>query len=87
VEEHLPVYDVRVCVLGHMQRGGAPSCFDRVLASRMGVKAVEALLEGKTGLMAGIRDNDIILTPVGEAISGHTKIDKELIKVSDIMTI
>jgi 6-phosphofructokinase 1 len=53
----------------------------------MGVKAVEALLEGKTGLMAGIRDNDIILTPVGEAIRGHTKIDKELIKVSDIMTI
>lgn len=87
VEQNLPVYDVRVCVLGHMQRGGAPTCFDRVLASRMGVKAVEALLDGKTGLMAGIRDNDIILTPVGEAIRGHTKIDKELIRVSDIMTI
>ncbi|MCX2719891.1 6-phosphofructokinase [Lentiprolixibacter aurantiacus] len=87
VEQHLPVYDVRVCVLGHMQRGGAPTCFDRVLASRMGVKAVEALLEGKTGFMAGIRDNDIILTPVSEAIKGHTKIDKELIRVSDIMTI
>lgn len=87
VEENLPVYDVRVCVLGHMQRGGAPTCFDRVLASRMGVKAVEALMEGKSNLMAGIRDNDIILTPVSEAIKGHTKIDKELIKVSDIMTI
>ncbi len=87
VEQNLPVYDVRVCVLGHMQRGGAPTCFDRVLASRMGVKAVEALLDGKSGLMAGIRDNDIILTPVSEAIKGHTKIDKELIRVSDIMTI
>ncbi|MGB5170637.1 6-phosphofructokinase [Eudoraea sp.] len=87
VEKNLPVYDVRVCVLGHMQRGGAPSCFDRVLASRMGVKSVEALLEGKSSLMAGIMDNKITLTPVEEAIKGKTKIDKELIRVSDIMTI
>lgn len=86
VEEHLPIYDVRVSVLGHMQRGGAPSCFDRVLASRMGVRAVEALLEGKTNLMVGIQDNKIILTPIAKAIKGHTKIDKELIRVSDIMT-
>lgn len=87
VEKNLPVYDVRVCVLGHMQRGGAPSCFDRVLASRMGVKSVEALLEGKTNLMAGIIDNNIVFTPVSEAIKGKSKIDKELIRVSDIMTI
>jgi len=87
VEKNLPVYDVRVCVLGHMQRGGAPSCFDRVLASRMGVKSVEALLEGKTNLMAGIIDNKITFTPVSDAIKGKTKIDKELIRVSDIMTI
>ena len=87
VEKNLPVYDVRVCVLGHMQRGGAPSCFDRVLASRMGVKSVEALLEGKTNLMAGIIDNKIVFTPVNDAIKGKSKIDKELIRVSDIMTI
>lgn len=86
VEEHLPIYDVRVSVLGHMQRGGAPSCFDRVLASRMGVKAVEALLDGKTNLMVGIQDNTITLTPINKAIKGHTKIDKELMRVSDIMT-
>lgn len=86
VEEHLPIYDVRVSVLGHMQRGGAPSCFDRVLASRMGVKAVEALLDGKTNLMVGIQDNKITLTPISKAIKGHTKIDKELMRVSDIMT-
>jgi len=86
VEEHLPIYDVRVSVLGHMQRGGSPSCFDRVLASRMGVKAVEALLEGKTNLMVGIQDNTITLTPISKAIKGHTKIDKELMRVSDIMT-
>lgn len=86
VEEHLPIYDVRVSVLGHMQRGGSPTCFDRVLASRMGVKAVESLLEGKSNYMVGIRDNKLILTPISEAINAHTEIDGELIKVSDIMT-
>ncbi|MGB7395836.1 MAG: 6-phosphofructokinase [Pricia sp.] len=86
VEEHLPIYDVRVSVLGHMQRGGAPSCYDRVLASRMGVKAVESLLEGKTNFMVGVQNNQIILTPIAKAIKGHTKIDKELIRVSEIMT-
>ncbi|MBC6997959.1 MULTISPECIES: 6-phosphofructokinase [Bacteroidota] len=86
VEKHLPIYDVRVSVLGHMQRGGAPSCYDRVLASRMGVKAVESLLEGQTNFMVGVQNNKIILTPISKAIKGHTKIDKELIRVSEIMT-
>ncbi len=86
VEEHLPIYDVRVSVLGHMQRGGSPSCYDRVLASRMGVKAVESLLDGKTNFMVGVKDNKLILTPIEKAVKGHTKIDSELIRVSDIMT-
>ncbi|HKL89874.1 MAG TPA: 6-phosphofructokinase [Allomuricauda sp.] len=86
VEEHLPIYDVRVSVLGHMQRGGNPTCFDRVLASRMGVKAVESILEGKSNLMVGIRDTKLVLTPLAEAIKAHTEIDEELIRVSDIMT-
>ena len=86
VEEHLPIYDVRVSVLGHMQRGGNPTCFDRVLASRMGVRAVEALLEGKSNYMVGIRDNKLVLTPIEEAIKAHTEIDMELLRVSDIMT-
>jgi len=86
VEEHLPIYDVRVSVLGHMQRGGRPSAFDRVLASRMGVKAVETILEGKSNLMVGIMDSKITLYPMDEAITGRTKIDRELIRVSDIMS-
>lgn len=86
VEEHLPIYDVRVSVLGHMQRGGNPTCFDRVLASRMGVKAVESILEGKSNLMVGVRDTKLVLTPLAEAIKAHTEIDEELIRVSDIMT-
>lgn len=86
VEQNLPEYDVRVSVLGHMQRGGSPSCFDRVLASRLGVKAVEALLEGKSNYMAGILNDKIVLTPLEQAIKGHFKIDEELIRVSDIMS-
>ena len=87
VETHLPIYDVRVSVLGHIQRGGVPTAFDRVLASRMGVKAVESILNGKSNLMVGIMENEIVLTPIDEAIKGTTKIDRELIRVSDIMTI
>ncbi len=86
VEEHLPEYEVRVSVLGHMQRGGSPSCFDRVLASRMGVKAVESLLEGKSNYMVGLSNDTIQLTPLDKAIKGQSKINKELIRVSDIMT-
>lgn len=87
VDEHLPEYDVRVSVLGHMQRGGSPSCFDRVLASRMGVKAVESILEGKSDLMVGLVNDKIVLNPLERAIKGQTKINKNLIRVSDIMSI
>jgi 6-phosphofructokinase 1 len=86
VDEHMPDYDVRVSVLGHIQRGGSPSCFDRVLASRMGVKAVESLLEGKTNLMVGLLNNKMELTPLEQAIKGKSKIDLELLRVSEIMS-
>jgi len=87
VNEHLPEYDVRVSVLGHMQRGGSPSCFDRVLASRMGVQAVESLLAGKSNLMVGLLNDKIAVTPLEKAIKGQSKINKELIRVSDIMSV
>lgn len=86
IESHLPEYDIRVSVLGHMQRGGAPSCFDRVLASRLGVKAVESILEGKSNFMVGIYQDEVTLTPLEQAIKGHYPIDKELLRVSDIMS-
>ncbi|MDP5077031.1 MAG: 6-phosphofructokinase [Nonlabens sp.] len=86
VEQTLPEYEVRVSVLGHMQRGGSPSCYDRVLASRMGVKAVESLLEGKSNFMVGIRDNAMQLCPLDQAVKGKSKIDMDLLRVSDIMT-
>ena len=87
VEANLPEYEIRVSVLGHMQRGGAPSCYDRVLASRLGVKAVESLLEGKSNLMVGMINDKVSLTPLEQAIKGHTEIDRELLRVSDIMSI
>ncbi len=86
VEEHLHEYDVRVSVLGHMQRGGAPSCFDRVLASRFGVKAVESLMEGKSNFMVGLCNDKIELVPLEKAIKGSAPIDMELLRVSDIMS-
>ena len=85
-EEHYPEYDVRVSVLGHMQRGGAPSCFDRVLASRLGVKAVESLLDGKSNFMVGLSNDQVSLTPLENAIKGKSEIDRELLRVSDIMS-
>jgi 6-phosphofructokinase 1 len=86
VEENMPEYDVRVSVLGHMQRGGTPSCFDRVLASRLGVKAVEMIIENKTNLMIGLKNNTVITTDLEEAITGGHEINKELLRVSDIMS-
>jgi len=87
VEKNLPYYEVRVSVLGHMQRGGSPSCFDRVLASRMGVHAVESLLRGVSNVMVGIDNSQMILTPLESSIKGKTKINKNLIRVSDILSV
>ena len=86
IEENMPEYDVRVSVLGHMQRGGSPSCFDRVLASRLGVKAVESLLDGKSNYMVGLYQDKVTLTPLEQAIKGQYEIDMELVKVSDIVS-
>jgi 6-phosphofructokinase 1 len=86
VDQNMEGYDVRVSVLGHMQRGGAPSCFDRVLASRMGVKAVESMLDGQTNFMVGLVNGKMQLTPLDNAIKGKTKINLELLRVSDIMS-
>ena len=87
VEKHLPEYEARVSVLGHIQRGGSPSCFDRVLASRMGVKAIDSILSKKSNVMVGLKNNKISLTPLIDAVKGKTKIDSELLRISDIMSI
>ena len=87
VENNMPEYEVRVSVLGHIQRGGAPSCFDRVLASRMGVHAVDSLISGTYNVMVGIKDDIMVISPLEEAIKGQTEINKNLIRVSEILSI
>jgi len=87
VDQNMPEYDVRVSILGHMQRGGSPTCFDRVLASRLGVKAVDVLLEGKSNFMVGVLKDEIVLTPLEQAVKGKSQIDKNLIRVSEIVSI
>jgi 6-phosphofructokinase 1 len=86
VDQNMTEYEVRVSVLGHMQRGGTPSCFDRVLASRMGVKAIESLLDGKSRFMVGLLNDKMSLTPLDQAIKGQSKIDRDLLLVSEIMS-
>lgn len=87
VREHYPAYDMRVTVLGHLQRGGAPSCSDRVLASRLGVAAVEGLMAGRSGVMAGMRGGQVVFTPLSDAVKKNHEIDAELIRISDILAV
>lgn len=87
INENFPDYDIRVSVLGHMQRGGSPSCHDRVLASRLGVAAVEALLDRTTGVMVGITNNQVSTVGLNKAIKMNHDIDKELLKVAEITSV
>lgn len=80
-----PDYDIRVAVLGHIQRGGSPSCADRVLASRLGYGAVVGLMEGQNCVMAGMRSNKLVFTPFQEAIKKHNEINKDLLTISEIL--
>lgn len=86
-QQGFPEYDIRVAVLGHIQRGGSPSCADRVLASRLGYGAVIGLMAGKTNVMAGLQSNKLTFTAIEEAIKKHNELDQELLKISEILAI
>ncbi|MBL7826961.1 MAG: 6-phosphofructokinase [Saprospiraceae bacterium] len=86
VEAEINLYDdIKVTVIGHLQRGGSPSAFDRVLSSVLGFSAVEGLLAGKSGVMAGIKNNTIHYTPFLEAISKSKPLNKDLLRMSHIL--
>ncbi|EFK58580.1 6-phosphofructokinase [Sphingobacterium spiritivorum] len=88
VKEKFDYYDTKVSILGHLQRGGSPSSFDRVLASRMGYAAVKHLLQGKTRMTVGLRGNEIILTPLEEALNNKEfKLSNDMLEISQIMAI
>jgi 6-phosphofructokinase 1 len=80
-------FDIKVTILGHLQRGGAPSYFDRVLASKMGIAAIEGLLHGKDNVMVGIRNNQIVYNSFNMIMANHHEIDPELIRISKILAI
>lgn len=85
IKERLPNADVRVCILGHIQRGGAPTCLDRLIASRMGYAAVECLKEGKHNVMIGIVNNKMHYTPLDNAVKAKQKISEEWLKIVKIL--
>lgn len=86
VKEVFNFYDTKVTILGHLQRGGSPSSFDRILGSRMGFAAVKALQNGENRKTVGLRGNKIILTDIEEALRGHEfKLEEDLLEMSTIL--
>ncbi|MDO9154213.1 MAG: 6-phosphofructokinase [Paludibacter sp.] len=85
-KEH-PEYDVRVTILGHIQRGGSPSAYDRIIASRMGVAAIDALLDEQRSIMIGIVNNEIVHVPFTKAIKDDKPVNENLLGVLQILSI
>lgn len=87
IKSRYPEYDTKVTIIGHLQRGGAPTALDRLIASRMGYKAVEALIAGHTNMMVGIQNNHTVLVPFDDAIHRNKEIDKELLRIAEILSL
>ena len=87
VKKEYPEFDVRVSILGHLQRGGSPSAYDRILASRLGVGAITALREGQRNVMIGIKNDEVVDVPFCNAIKSDKPVKKELINVLGILSI
>ena len=81
VKNEYPQYDVRVTILGHLQRGGRPTAHDRIIASRVGVASIQALMEGQRNVMIGIENDEIVYVPFAKAIKNDKPIDRELVNV------
>ncbi|MCH7408542.1 6-phosphofructokinase [Belliella sp. DSM 111904] len=86
IKKQLPSYDIKVTILGHLQRGGSPSSFDRVLASKLGVAAVEGLMQGKYDVMAGVINNKIVYTPITKAIVDDKEVDEDDFRIAKILS-
>lgn len=85
IKKRLPHLDTRVCILGHIQRGGSPSCLDRLIASRLGYAAVDSLIEGKHNTMIGIMNNKLHYTPLDKAVKAKQRISDEWMKIVKIL--
>jgi len=87
LKDELKDYEVRVSILGHLQRGGSPSALDRVNASRLGNAAIEALLDGQQSVMVGLQNDEIVLVPFRKAVKLHKKLNQGLIDIIDILNV
>lgn len=87
LKDELKDYEVRVSILGHLQRGGSPSALDRVNASRLGNAAVEALMDGQQSVMVGLQNDEIVLVPFRKAVKLHKKLNQSLIDIIDILNV
>ncbi|MBK8089210.1 MAG: 6-phosphofructokinase [Chitinophagaceae bacterium] len=85
IRSRMPHLDTRVCILGHIQRGGSPSCIDRVIASRLGYAAVDALIEGRHNTMIGIMNNKLHFTPLDKAVKAKQRVSDEWMKIVKIL--
>jgi len=85
MRQKFPELDVRVSILGYLQRGGSPTASDRILASRLGVAAIESLLEGQRNIMVGLRNNEIVYIPFAKAIKDDKPLDKDVVRAQEIM--
>ncbi len=85
LQQSLPKAEIRVCILGHIQRGGSPTCIDRLIASRMGYHAVESLIEGRHNVFVGIQNNRMHYIPLQEAVKNKGKISDEWMKIVKIL--
>ena len=86
IKKEYPQFDARVTILGHLQRGGMPTAYDRILASRLGYAAIEALLEGQRNVMVGIKDDEIVYVPISRAVKMNKPINDELRTVLNVLS-
>ena len=86
IKKEFPQFDARVTILGHLPRGGKPTAYDRILASRLGYAAIEALMEGQRNVMVGIKDDEIVYVPISRAIKMNKPINQELISVLNVLS-
>jgi len=84
-QQEFPEFDIRTTILGHIQRGGSPSAFDRVNATRMGVAAIEALLDDQKSIMVGMVNNEMVYVPLNKTVKLHKDVNHDLLKLTEIL--
>jgi 6-phosphofructokinase 1 len=84
-QKEFPQFDIRTTILGHVQRGGSPSAFDRVTASRLGVAAVEALLDDQKSIMVGLANNEVVHVPLNKTVKLHKDVNRDLLELAEVL--